>query len=335
MLISDVPAATPPAEQFRDLLRIVEAGQRNGLTYFAIGQHFLYGDLRWLQPVPLLARLAAEVDPHVRLVTQIVIPTLYHPVILAEELATLDIVTEGRLIVGVGLGYRLEEFDHLGVPRERRGRRLDEAIRLMTALWTQGQVDFDGEFWQLHGARPHIRPVQQPHPPLWVGAHGLPGVRRAGRLGDVYATPPETTREQIRERFAIVREEFARRGKPFGPQSLRRNILIADSRQEAVVEYARVAKGRYLTYAQRGLDLYTGDALQDDFVRTISDHAVLGSPDEVVAELVDLATTFPVDPLLVRPQWPTMTTEETLATIDRIGRDLVPALAPITPRTDL
>ena len=68
---------------------------------------------------------------------------------------------------------------------------------------------------------------------------------------------------------------------------------------------------------------------------TISDHAVLGTPDEVVAELVDLATSFPVDPILVRPQWPSMTTDETLATIDRLGRDLVPALAPLTPRPDL
>ena len=254
MLISDVPAGTPPEQQFRDLLRIVEAGQKAGLSYFAIGQHFLYGDLRWLQPIPVLARLAAEVDPHVRLVTQIIIPTLYHPVILAEELATLDIVTEGRLIVGVGLGYRLEEFDYLGIPRERRGRRLDEAIRLMKAVWTDDELDFDGEFWQVKDARPHIRPVQQPHPPIWVGAHGLPGVRRAGRLGDVYATPPETTRDQIRERFGIIKAEFAKRGKAFGPQSLRRNILIGDTHEDAVVEYARVAKGRYITYAQRGLD---------------------------------------------------------------------------------
>ena len=103
-------------------MRIAEAAQENDFTYIAIGQHFLYGDLRWLQPVPLLARLAAEVAPHVRLVTQIMIAPLYHPVLLAEEIATLDVVTEGRLVFGVGLGYRPEEFDYLGVPfRRARG----------------------------------------------------------------------------------------------------------------------------------------------------------------------------------------------------------------------
>ena len=290
MLLSDVPAEVPPQQQFSDLLRTVEAAQRNGFTYIAIGQHFLYGDLRWLQPVPLLARLAAEVDPHVRLVTQIIIPTLYHPVILAEELATLDIVTEGRLIVGVGLGYRLDEFDYLGIPRERRGARLDESIRLMQQVWTADEINFDGEFWTVQGGRPHIRPVQQPHPPLWVGAHGMAGVRRAGRFADKYATHPETTREQIAERFAVIKEEFAKRGKPFGPQSLRRNVLVADTKEEAIVEYARVAKGRYITYAQRGLDLYTGDQLEDDFYSTVSDHAVLGSPDDVARVILFCAS---------------------------------------------
>src|SRR4051812_22895470 len=106
LLLSDVPASVPPQQQFSDLQRIVAAAQRNGFTYIAIGQHFLYGDLRWLQPVPLLARLAAEVDPHIRLVTQILIAPLYHPVLLAEEIATLDVVTEGRLVFGAGLGYR-------------------------------------------------------------------------------------------------------------------------------------------------------------------------------------------------------------------------------------
>src|SRR5579872_3110364 len=123
LLLSDVPVSVSPSQQFRDVLRIVEAAQANGLTYIAIGQHFLYGDLRWLQPVPLLARLAAEVDPHVRLVTQVMIAPLYHPVMLAEELATLDIVSEGRLIVGLGLGYRIAEYAAFDVNFKQRGRR--------------------------------------------------------------------------------------------------------------------------------------------------------------------------------------------------------------------
>jgi alkanesulfonate monooxygenase SsuD/methylene tetrahydromethanopterin reductase-like flavin-dependent oxidoreductase (luciferase family) len=335
LLLSDVPSSVSPAQQFKDLLRIVEAAQRNDFTYIAIGQHFLYGDLRWLQPVPLLARLAAEVGPDVRLVTQILIAPLYHPVMLAEELATLDVVTEGRLIAGLGLGYRPEEFGYLDVPFKERAARMDESIVLMKKLWTDDEVDFAGRFWTLSGVKPHLKPVQQPHPPIWIGAHSLAGTRRAGRLGDAYACPPETPLAEVAERYEVVRQGFAARGKPFGPQPLRRNVLVADTREQAVVEYARVAQGRYLTYAQRGLDVMAGTDLEHDFAAAVAGHAVIGSPEEVTRQLVDIVTTLPVNPLLVRPQWPSMNADETIAAITRLGKDVVPTIRGITPNQEI
>ncbi|PXY35969.1 LLM class flavin-dependent oxidoreductase [Prauserella flavalba] len=335
LLLSDVPKDVPPAQQFDDVLRIVDAAQRNGFTYIAIGQHFLYGELRWLQPVPLLARLAAEVDAHVKLVTQIMIAPLYHPVILAEELATLDVVTQGRLVFGAGIGYRPEEFGYLGIPFRERASRMDEALEVITRLWTEDEVTHRGRHWQLDGVAPHIRPVQRPHPPIWIGAQKKPGVERAGRLGDAYACPPEASRDEAAERYRIVRDGFAARGKEFGPQPLRRNVLVADSREQAIAEYARVAKGKYLSYASKGFDLMGKQELEDSFAETVAGHAVLGSPEEVVKQLTELVTTLPVDPLLVRPQWPSMDGAETVATIERLGRDVVPAIRAITPRSDI
>jgi alkanesulfonate monooxygenase SsuD/methylene tetrahydromethanopterin reductase-like flavin-dependent oxidoreductase (luciferase family) len=315
--------------------RIVEAAQRNDFTYIAIGQHFLYGDLRWLQPVPLLARLAADVDANVRLVTQILIAPLYHPVMLAEEIATLDVVTEGRLVFGAGLGYRAEEFDYLDVPYKQRAGRMDESLELMIKLWTEDEVTFSGKYFQLEGVTPHLRPVQQPYPPIWIGAHSLAGARRAGRFGDGYACPPETPVHEVLERYAAVKEGFEARGKEFGPQPLRRNVLVADSREEAIVEYARVAQGRYLTYAERGLDVMADTNMEEDFAAAVAGHAVLGSPEQVTQQLVDLVTTLPVDPLLVRPQWPTMDADETIAAINRLGKEVVPTLRSVEPRTTI
>jgi alkanesulfonate monooxygenase SsuD/methylene tetrahydromethanopterin reductase-like flavin-dependent oxidoreductase (luciferase family) len=327
MLLSDVPTSVSPAQQFDDVRRIVDAAQRNGMTYIAIGQHFLYGDLRWLQPVPLLARLAADCDPQTRLATQIMIAPLYHPVMLAEELATLDVVTEGRLVFGAGIGYRPEEFEYLGVPFKERAARTDEILELLVKLWTQDEVTHSGRFWQLEGVRPHLKPVQSPHPPIWVGAQSVAGARRAGRLGDAFPVTPEATFDEIEERFAAVREGFAARGKPFGPQPVRRNVLVAGSREEAIVEYARVSKGKYLSYAQKGMK-HAGSAadLDADFVASVTQHAVLGTDAEVVAQLTELCTRFPVDPLLLRPQWPSMTADETIAAIERLGKEVVPAI---------
>ena len=224
ILLSDVPTSTPPRQQLHDMFRIVHAAQESGIRYIAIGQHFLYGDLRWLQPVPLLARLAAEVGPDIRLVTQIMIAPLYHPVLLAEEIATLDVVTEGRLVFGAGLGYRPEEFGYLDVPFAERAARMDETIEMLIQLWTEPEVTHKGRFFELDHVVPHIQPLQTPYPPLWVGGHSAPGARRAGRYGDFYPVPPEATEEQMTERFGIIREEFAKRNKPFGPQPVRRNI---------------------------------------------------------------------------------------------------------------
>jgi alkanesulfonate monooxygenase SsuD/methylene tetrahydromethanopterin reductase-like flavin-dependent oxidoreductase (luciferase family) len=133
----------------------------------------------------------------------------------------------------------------------------------------------------------------------------------------------------------VVKELWEARGKTFGPQPLRRNILVADSKEEAIVEYARVAQGRYITYAQRGLDVMAGTDLDNDFAKAVEGHAVLGTDDDVAQRLVDLVTTLPVDPLLVRPQWPTMDVEETIATINRLGKTVVPAVRAVTPRTTL
>lgn len=331
MLLSDVPQSTTPAQQFKDILRIVDAAQEVGMTYIAIGQHFLYGDLRWLQPVPLLARLAAHVEPHVKLATQILVGPMYHPVMLAEEIATLDIVTEGRLVFGIGLGYRREEFDYFGVPYKERGGRLDETLEIVKKLWTDDEVTYDGRFWQLNAVKPHIRPVQEPHPPLWVGGYAMPGVRRAGRYADGYACPPEAPLHEIAERYRVVEREFAKRGKRFSPQPLRRNTMIARTDREAAEEYRRVARGRYITYSQRGLDAMNPQELERDFQKAVVDHAVVGTSETVTKRLVEIVTSMPVEPLLLRPQWPSMDADEAVASIRTLGEQAIPSVRALQP----
>jgi len=180
--------------------------------------------------------------------------------------------------------------------------------------------------------KPHLKPVQDPLP-LWVGAHSLPGAIRAGKFGDGYACPPETPVDEVRERYRVVAEGFAERGKTFTPQPLRRNIMVADTKDEALLEFARVAQGRYLTYLEKGLDVMANADLKNEFAKAVEDHAVVGTPDEVAEKLVQLVTELPVDPLLIRPQWPTMDADETIAAIQRIGRDVLPAVKAVEPRT--
>jgi alkanesulfonate monooxygenase SsuD/methylene tetrahydromethanopterin reductase-like flavin-dependent oxidoreductase (luciferase family) len=331
MIISDVPRAVDPSEQFDGILRQVEAGQRNGLSHFVMGQHFLYGDLRWLQPVPLLARLAAELDEHVRVGITVALTPLYNPVILAEELATLDIVTRGMLDIGLGLGYRADEFDLLNVPFKQRVSRFDEALEIMKLCWAMDDFDYKGRHWQIEGATPHIACVQQPQPPIWIGAHSRAGARRAGRVGDGFIIPPEYDIHEMRIRLGIMADGFAERGKAMGHQPLRRNAFVGPTTEEAIANFVEVSKERYLTYARKELDILDEAALTENFFNEVKDSVAVGTAQEVIDHFSEVASELPIDPIIIKPQWPEMHIDAVIDVLDTMGREVVPALAEVDP----
>jgi alkanesulfonate monooxygenase SsuD/methylene tetrahydromethanopterin reductase-like flavin-dependent oxidoreductase (luciferase family) len=331
VILGDVRGSVSPRDHLDQLLRQVEAAQRNGLTYVTIGHHYLYGDLRWLQPVPTLARLAAELDDHVTLATTIIQAPLYHPVALAEELATLDIMTRGRLVVGVGAGYRADEFTALGVDFGERFAMLDESVALMKRLWTEDHVTHTGRFWSLEDARPHIQPWQQPHPALWVGAMGPVGVRRSARLGDGWPVTPETKIPDMVRLLSLYEDERTRLGKPQVRHPLRREIVPGATTDAAFERFEYMAKERLVAYAQRQLATRDAGELTSSFRQVAAKETFIGTPDECVAQIRELAAVVPIDPILVRAQWPHLTGDEVVTYLDDLGRDVVPAVREITP----
>ncbi len=258
LLLGDVPASISPAEHLQQVLRQVDAGVRNGFSLFALGQHFLYGDVRWLQPVPTLARIAAEVGADVRLATTVLVVPLYHPVLLAEEIATLDIVTGGRLDVGLGIGYRREEYRQMGVPFAARARRFEESVAIMRALWSEERVTFHGQEWRLEDATPHLRPLQQPSPPVWIGANATPGILRTARLGDAWPIGPRMPFEQIRQNLRLLEAERRRLGLPLGRHPIRREIVLGRDHEDAVARYSAMTADRYRAYGERERDSLAG-----------------------------------------------------------------------------
>src|SRR2546422_3580209 len=133
---------------------------------------------RVMDPLVSLA-FVAGVTSRIRLGTSVLIMPYYTPVILAKQLATLDIVSGGRLDVGLGLGWSKDEFDAVGVPYEGRGKRADEFLRCLKAIWTEDPVEFTGEFYSVPRAKVEPRPVQRPHPPITIGGYGPTVIRRA------------------------------------------------------------------------------------------------------------------------------------------------------------
>jgi probable F420-dependent oxidoreductase len=136
-----------------------------------------------LDPAVALAHLAASTR-RIRLATGIIILPQRNPLVLAKELASVDVVSGGRLVFGLGSGYLKPEFDALGVSFQRKGARTSEAIEVIRALWTQESPAFRGEFWSFSGIQAMPRPLQKPHPPIVVGGHSPGAFRRAVAQGN-------------------------------------------------------------------------------------------------------------------------------------------------------
>jgi len=146
-------------------------------------QEQIIGDSPILEPVTLLTYAAAlTTKPH--LGTSVLLTVIRNPVQLAKSLASLDQLSRGRLIVGVGIGGPHVPEAVFGVSSERRGRRFVEGLQVMKELWTQPRATMSGEFWRFENVPMEPKPAQKPHPPLWFGARDAVGLKRAARLGD-------------------------------------------------------------------------------------------------------------------------------------------------------
>jgi probable F420-dependent oxidoreductase len=150
---------------------------------------------RVYDPLVTLAWIAGWTE-RIGLGTSIVLVPLHHPIHLAKEAATLQELSGGRLTLGFGMGWHEDEFRFMGVPFEGRGRRGDEAIRLMRALWS-GERDFEGEHWSFHAAT--SEPLPSPPPEIWIGGSSPAAIRRARTLGDAWHPSRGSNVDHVRE----------------------------------------------------------------------------------------------------------------------------------------
>jgi probable F420-dependent oxidoreductase len=165
-----------------------------------------------LDPVVSLAHLAGRTE-RIRLGVAVLNMPFFSPALLAKQLATLDILSNGRLDVGLGVGWSKVEFAASGVPLERRGRRAEEFLRALRALWTDEVVEFDGEFYRIPPARAEPKPLQRPHPPVLLGGSAEAALRRAGRVADGWISASNADLRHIDRPIATVRQAAEQAGR--------------------------------------------------------------------------------------------------------------------------
>jgi probable F420-dependent oxidoreductase len=180
---------------------------RSRYPYGESGQFPLPPQAPWLEALTTLAYVAGA-TARALLGTSVLVLTYRPPVLNAKVLATLQVLSGGRLVVGVGSGWMEEEARALGMPWEDRGRRTDEHIQVLRALWEQEEPRFQGRYYQVAGVRCEPRPTVLP--PIWVGGHGEAALRRAARLGDGWhavSLPPQELAPRWLRVQALAREQ--------------------------------------------------------------------------------------------------------------------------------
>ena len=212
-------------------------------------------DMPLLEPIATMI-FAAAVTERAKLGTTVLVIPMRNPIVTAKMLATLDVFSNGRLILGVGAGWMEEEFRALGVPFERRGARTDEYIRIFKALWTEESPSFDGKFWQFDelGFAPKPRP--KPHPPIWVGGHSTPARRRAGRLGDAWHAVGVDA-EQLGEQFKEVRRHAEEAGRD--PASIELTVRARVNLKQPAQAAEQLEQYREVGVTHATVEIFTAD----------------------------------------------------------------------------
>ena len=317
LLSNQYPRTDSLATRFQETVELVAAAAELGYDS-VFGVHHYLGLLQIPQPLTLLARLIPEAG-EMQLGTGIFISTLAHPVHIAEEVATLDQLSGGRIILGVGAGYRDHEFRSFGVDPKTVGRRFVESLEVIRALWSGRPVTHRGEFFQLQDQTISVPPAQPGGPPLWVGA-GVPAtILRAARIGDAWLPSPHAKPRWLIGHLEMFRKEALAHGRL---QKIRRYPVIREtyvstSRTQAHKEAGRFIRDEYLDYS-RYLEFF--GAMFDD----LRQKAFLwGSPDDIAAGIDQLAAAG-FDHFIFRMSWLGMPFSLTMRSLELLAREVIP-----------
>lgn len=322
------PPGVSMVERFREHIEQVRAARDAGFDLIVMGQHYLSTPFQEVQSLPSLARLAAEAGS-MRVGATVLLLPLLNPVDVAEQVATLDVICEGRFIMGVGLGYREEEYEAFGVQGKERVPRFLESLDLIKRLWTEDEVTHRGRFFRLTKARLVLKPVQKPHPPIWFAANNDAAVERSARMADAWVINPHAKLEVLQQQMTIYRQALQQTGKPNGGElPIIKELYVAPDRRTAVEECRPFLEAKYKAYGSWGQDkaLPQGDRFDLAFDELVKDRFIIGDPDDAIRELGRYVDALGVNCFIFRIQWPGMEQAKVLRTIKLLAERVMPAL---------
>jgi probable F420-dependent oxidoreductase len=315
----------PFTELYAEQLEQIAYAEQLGFDSVWITEHHFIDDGYTPSVLPVAAAIAARIS-RIRIGTWVLLLPLHNAIRVAEDAATVDIISGGRLDLGMGLGYRVEEFQAFGVDRRHRGRLMDEGVELIRRAWTEERVTFRGRFYNVSDLQVTPKPVQQPHPPIWLGARGGIPARRAARFrAPLLLVGPPAVYQAYAD--ALRAEGVDPAGMPvLGSHS----CIVSDDPERTwteMREHVHYTRTLYGDWYREAADLPTdaegigrATAGADDLRRGVQ----IGTAAEAIARIETWRQSVPYTQMIVTANPAGMRTAQTSPWLERFAREVIP-----------
>ena len=318
---------------FEETLEQTLLAEKLGYESALVCEHHLLPDAGYF-PQPLIAVAGlASATKKIRVGTGVMLLPLYHPLHVAEMAASIDVISNGRLILGVGQGYRPEEFNGFGVSLHNRGALLEENVKMIRDLWTKDKVAIHGKFHDLPEMTLSPKPLQKPSPPIWVAAKSEAAVRRAARICDAYFMDPVTPQAVLKQRRHAFNDELKKIGRdqPRREVPLFREAFAARTDEEAWKDVLEPVLHIYKEYYlwghmqdEEGNPVDPKKVSYEQFLQLLRKRFIIGGPDTCIAQIEKYRKEVEVDHLIFRIHFPGLRHEKALGAIRLFAEKVLP-----------
>lgn len=312
---------------FEVTIQECEQAETMGFDSVWLGEHHNHA---LLYPTPLIGLAAiASRTQRLRLGTGVLLLPLYHPVAVAEEGAMVDMISGGRLILGLGAGYAPEEFAAFGLTTRTRGSRLEEGASLLHRLWSEKHVSHNGRHYQVTDVTVAPRPTQHPRPPIWFAGWVEPAIRRAARLGDAWIGGPSARLDEVGLCVRLFRQARAEHQPPTtnADVALIRYIFVSDSLAQAYTTVGdsilNIFETTYFRWPHPVVKRPSGTLTIEQLA---ADRLILGDPAQCIEQIRRFRDELGITHLICRISFPGVSREASLASLQLFARDVLPAL---------
>jgi alkanesulfonate monooxygenase SsuD/methylene tetrahydromethanopterin reductase-like flavin-dependent oxidoreductase (luciferase family) len=309
-------------EFYTAMFQQVEYLDQAGFDTIWTTEHHFTDDGYLSAVMPMLAAIASRTK-RVKIGSYVILAPFYHPLRLAEDTALIDVLSNGRLRLGIGLGYRHEEFEAFQTPQKERLGRTLETLEILKRAWTGERFSFEGKYFTINDARVLPKPISQPHPELLWGGMAPQAIRRGAKLDMGFAC--NLGAKEIK----LYHEALRELGKDPSSYSIvnSRLVFVADTEEQAwetikpALMYQMAMYGKWLSEGA----VESGGHYRPD-AEALRKSAILGPPERVTSMLREVINGVPMTEITLMMQFPGLDPSKTMTSLDRFATEVLPVL---------